>query len=94
MEELKRDLNVYFKVFGLGQTEDGTPCYAGMKMTLGMVNKDVQYSEIKEKLTSAPDWRKQILELTHLNDAGIKPEAIEIIAPEEYERDYGNEDDE
>lgn len=91
MEELKACL--YFKVFGMAHDEDGKPCYAGMKINFGRVNKDVAYSEIQKKVTDTPNWKEHILRFAHLDTVGIKPENIDIITPEEYDRDYGDDGD-
>lgn len=93
MEELKRDICLYFKVFGLGQDEDGKPCDAGMKIDLGRAKKEVSYEELQKKVLSTPDWREQVLRFAHLNEAEIKTKDIALITPEEYERDYGDDGD-
>lgn len=86
------ELNLYFKVFGLGEDENGNPDWAGMKLDLGEAIDGITYTDIRAKVESIPDWRKQLLEFTHLDSAGINPEKVEIITPEEYERDYGDDD--
>lgn len=94
MNELKCDVCLYFKVFGLGQDENGKPCYAGMKINLGRAKKNVPYSEIQKKVVAIPNWKEQILHFVHLDTVDIKPENIDIITPEEYDRDYGDDQDE
>lgn len=94
METSKNDVCIYFKVFGMAEDEKGKPSWAGMKLSIGHASKDVPYSDIQKRVLSVPDWKKEILCLTHLETIGIKPENIELITPEEYERDYGDDDEE
>lgn len=91
MEELQSEVCLYFKVFGLGKDESGNPCYAGMKMSFGKSKNGVHYSEVQKKVQSIHDWKEQMLRLTHLDTVGFGPNDIELITPDEYDRDYGDD---
>lgn len=94
MEEHRYDVNLYFKVFGLAEREDGNPDYAGMKLCIGQSNEEIPYSALKERVLSVPEWKNKILRIVHLDGTKIKAEDIEMINPEEYDRDYGDDDNE
>ena len=82
------ELRVCFEVNGLAEDEDGNPCSAGLQMTIGNAQKEIDY----DKLTQNIDIEK-VIEYAGL--AGIvKPEDVKVITPEEYDRLYGWEDGE
>lgn len=85
---MKRDVWLYFKVFGLAEDKNGNPDYAGLKMTIGSTERDVKYSELIAKTTDAV--KENIAKI--LPFKGVKASDIQIITPEEYARDYGDED--
>jgi len=83
------EIAIYMKVFGLAEDERGNKDYAGMKLSMGEFKEgsEIPYEELIKKVHI--DELPKILRL----DGIIKPEDIEIITPEEYDRDYGGEDD-
>ncbi|HCM23416.1 MAG TPA: hypothetical protein DHW78_03680 [Ruminococcaceae bacterium] len=83
----------YFKVLGLAQDEQGNPAYAGLKMDLGEAKPGVTYQMMVDKVKETPDWKSQFIKMLHLNVAGVKESDIELITPEEYERDYWDDGD-
>lgn len=83
----------YFKIFGLAQDANGNPAYAGMSADFGVEAKlGVTYSDIIKPITDCPNWRQQAIKLLHLEKAGIKESDIQFITPEEYIRDFNDEE--
>lgn len=82
----------YFKVFGLAHDEQGNQTYAGLKMDLGETKAGVTYQMLVDNVKKVPDWKTQFIKMLHLNVAGVKESDIELITPEEYEKDYGDDE--
>lgn len=82
----------YFKVFGLAHDEQGKPDYAGLKMDLCEAKTGITYQMLVDNVKKAPDWKTQFIKMLHLNVAGVKESDIELITPEEYEKDYGDDE--
>lgn len=83
----------YFKIFGLARDAKGNPAYAGMSADFGVDAKPgVTYDDIIKSITDCPDWRQQAIKLLHLEKTEIKASDIHLITPEEYTRDFGNEE--
>lgn len=80
-----RELKIYFRVKNLCEDDDGNPCDGAMVMNLGEQKEDIDYNKVAGALN------KEIL----LEWVGLKNfftvDDIEIITPEEYEREYGGE---
>ena len=79
-------LRICFEVSGIAEDENGLPTPAGMQIDFGEVDKEVDYAEITKDL-NIPG----ILEYMHL-DGVIRPDAVTIITPEEYDERYGDDD--
>lgn len=84
---MKKKIRICLEVQGLGQDEFGTPCPAGVCLTLG--------DEDAEELTGEEyrDFMQQVkleevLRLTQL-DQQFTPADCRLITPEEYDRKYG-----
>jgi len=84
-----REIAIYMKVFGLGIDENGNKDYAGVKLSMGEFKEgsEIPYEELIKKVHI-----DELPKILHL-DGIIKSEDIEIITQEEYDRDYGDEDD-
>lgn len=82
------EMAIYAKVFGLGINENGEPDYAGIKIRLGNVPEDkvVPYEELCESLNMNA--------FANMLGGKIEAKDITIISPEEYYKDYGDDDDE
>jgi hypothetical protein len=80
---------IYAKVFGLAENEDGSPAYAGMRCELGefVKGKEIPY----DKLISNID-KKAFLKMCCIEDI-IDIDSIEFITPDEYLRDYADDDE-
>lgn len=80
------ELRICFEVNGLAADEDGNPCPAGMQISFGKTDKEVNYTELIKDI-SIPAFA------AYLNDLGltksIRPEDVRIISPEEYDEKYG-----
>ncbi len=78
---------IYMKVFGLAVGEDGKKDYAGLKLSLGTFKPGYEqtYDEIISKI-----HKEELQKITGLEKM-FKPEDIQIITPEEYNRDFGDD---
>lgn len=81
-------LRICFEADGLAVDVDGNPAPAGLTMTLGEIEKQVDYWEFIKTISIA-----DILKLACL-DGIVKPADVRIITPEEYDEKYGGETDE
>ena len=83
------EIAIYMKVFGLAEDEQGNKDYAGMKLSMGEFKSghEIPYDELIKKVH--PEELPKILGI----DGIIEADSIEIITQEEYDRDYGDEDD-
>lgn len=87
---MKKKIRICLEVQGLGEDECGTPCPAGVCLTLG--------DEDAEELTGA-EYRdymqkvkiEEVLRLACL-DKLYTPADCRLITPEEYDREYGEDD--
>ncbi len=77
-------IRICFKVNGLAEDENGNPAAAGLCIDLGESDKDIEY----EKLTAAVN-KEGVLKMACL-DGTVKPEDMEFITPEEYDKEYGD----
>lgn len=80
------ELRVCFEVNGLAVDENGTPCPAGMQLSFGETEKQIDYAKLTENI-SIPE----LLKLAAL-DTFVKIEDVRIITPEEYDEQYGSAD--
>lgn len=83
-------ITIYFKVFGLAEDENGNPDWCGIKTELGTFapGKEIPYSELVKKVNLS-----DLLAFVCLDKIGLGETDAEIITPEEYERDYGDDED-
>ncbi len=72
--------------FEVSVIENGKPCTFGMQVSLGETNKVVEY----ETLAKAVDVDK-LISLACLDTIGVTKEAVRIITPETYDRQYGED---
>lgn len=86
---MKHDVYLYFKLFGLTQDSDGNP--VGIKMTIGSTNRDMPYSEIMS-MTTDDEVKKKILSMIPFTNNKIEPKDMVIITPEEYDREYKDDE--
>lgn len=82
------NLRICFEIYGLAEDEHGDPASAGLAITLGETNKDVDYQEFVQKISI-----DSVLKLVSLDNI-VKPEDVRIITPEEYDEKYGDRDEE
>ena len=80
-------LRICFEIDGLAELEDGTPAPAGLAMTLGETEKQVDYWEFTRNVSI-----ENVLKFTCL-DGIVKPEDVRFITPEEYDEKYGDDED-
>lgn len=73
---------IYFEIFGAAVDEDFNPEYAGMKLSLGQIEDNINYEELTKDINI-----KGMLEMTRL-DAIYDEKDIRIITPEEYKEKY------
>ena len=79
-------LRICFEINGLAEDEHGNPAPAGLAMSLGETEKQVDYQELTKNINI-----HSVLELTCLNGF-VRPEDVKIITPEEYDEKYGDEE--
>lgn len=73
--------------FEVSTTYDGEPCTFGIQMSLGEMDKAVDY----ERLANAVDIDK-LISVACLDTLGVTKDVVRIITPEEYDRMYGDGD--
>lgn len=81
-----KELKIYFRVKNLCEDEDGNKGDAGMIMNLGEQKDDVDYNKVAGALN-----KEILLEMIGLGEF-VTVDDIEIIIPEEYEREFGEEE--
>lgn len=81
------EIALYLKVFGIAENvETGELRYAGLKITIAMSENEIPYERVVKAFSDES--------LKHLACAlEVNCDAITVITKEEYERDYGEEDD-
>lgn len=77
------EVAIYFEIWGLATDEDGNPDYAGMKIKLGEIEKEIDYKELTKNINI-----KGILEMALLERI-VEEKDTRIITPEEYKEKYG-----
>jgi len=84
-------LRICFKVNGLATDEDGNPAPTGACLDLGEVSEPIPYEVLTEPFCFKENV-ESLLKMVFL-DRCVTPEDIEIITPEEYDRDFGDTTD-
>ena len=78
-------LRICFEVDGLGVDGKGNPVPAGLAMTLGETEKQVDYQEFAQNISIEGVLKSVCL------DGIVKPEDVRVITPEEYDEKYGDD---
>ena len=78
------ELRICFEVHGLAVDENGLPCPAGMQISFGQTEKEINYKDLVESISIPGVLHFAALEST------VKPEDVKIITPEEYDERYGD----
>lgn len=74
--------NIYLEIAGMDQDDQGNPKPVGVKISIGKSLEEIPYDELTHNLN--------INAIAKTLD--VKPEAIDIITPEEYEERYGDKE--
>ena len=82
-----KDINIYLEVKNMTQDEAGNPAPAGLKVTIGRSDENINYREMTKDL-NIPAFLKWLKILPMVN-----PEDVTVITPEEYQERYGDEDE-
>lgn len=84
------ELRICFEVNGLGIDADGIPCPAGLQISWGQSEKEINYAELARRIDIPA-----LLEAASLRilKETITPEDVKVITPEEYDRKYGEGSD-
>lgn len=80
-------LRICFEIDGLAEDEDGSPAPAGLAMTLGETKEQVDYWEFVQNISIEGVLKSVCL------DGIVKPEDVRIIAPEEYDEKYRDDEE-
>lgn len=79
-------VRICFEIDGLAEDEHGNPCPTGAQITLGETEKNIDYHTMTRDLNIPNCLKLMCL------DTIVKPEAVRIITPEEYDERYGDEE--
>lgn len=79
------EIRICFEVNGIAEDEGGMPCPAGLQITLGESDKEIDYAELVKDVNIPA-----VLKMAFLQDY-IKPENVRVITPEEYDLRFGEE---
>lgn len=80
-------LRIAFKIWGVIKNEDGSPHPIGVCLDAGETEADIPYEELAAHIN-----KEAILE--HLGMSGtVHPDDMELITPEEYDQEYGAEEE-
>lgn len=82
----KNKVRICLVIDGLGEDDQGSPCPAGIQITLGETEQNVGYHELTKNL-NVPG----ILKMIHL-ESMVTPDQVRVITPEEYDERYGDEE--
>ena len=82
-----KELKIYFRVKNLCEDDDGNPCDGTMVMNLGEQKEDIDYNKVANAIN------KEVLFKNVGLDLFFEVDDVEIITPEEYEREYGGEEE-
>ena len=78
-------LMLFFEIDGLAEDKYGEPAPAGLTITLGETEKQVDYQKLVQNISI-----DGVLKLVCL-DGIVGPEDVRIVTPEEYDEKYGDE---
>lgn len=78
-------IRVCFRVRGLARDKDDNPCDAGLQVSLGETDKNIDYSALTSNINI-----EAILKMVCL-DSIVSTEDVTIITPEEYDREFGDD---
>jgi hypothetical protein len=81
-------IRVCFRIKGLAKDEDRNPCDAGMEMSLGETDKPFDYDALASNIN-----KEKLLEFICM-DGVVSTDDLEIITPEEYDKEYGDSNEE
>ena len=89
-KDMQKKIRICLEVQGLGEDELGSPCPAGVCLTLGDEDAEemtgAEYDEFIRKLNI-----EDVLQLLIL-DKEYTPADCRLITPEEYDRKYGEDE--
>lgn len=77
-------LRVCFEIKDAAVDEYGNPAPAGMSVTLGETEKEIDYTQLTKGIN-----KEAFLKAFGLEE--IEPNAVRLITPEEYDKTYGEE---
>ena len=81
------ELRVCFEIKGLAEDENGEPCACGFQMSFGTTEKEIDYETLTKNVNITA-----VLQYAGLSGI-VKPEDVKVITPEEYDRLYGEENE-
>ena len=81
------EIKIYLEIKNLAVDENGNRCPAGIQVSLGETEKEIDYVELTKNVNL-----EGLLNMAALDELGVKLEDVKVITPEEYEAKY--EDDE
>ncbi len=79
-------LRVCLEINGLAEDEFGNKCPAGVQISLGETDKQIDYNELTKNINIEGLLKTMCL------DEVVCPEDVKIITPEEYDREYGEDE--
>lgn len=79
-------IRMCFRIKGLAVDENGSPAPAGLCIDLGETDKEIDYAALAKKVDKAA-----VLKMACL-DGSASPEDVEVITPEEYDKEFGDSD--
>jgi hypothetical protein len=86
-------IRVCFRIKGLAKDEDGNPCDAGMQISLGETDKPyVSLPSIDYETLANSINKEKLLEFICM-DGVVSADDLEIITPEEYDKEYDDNDE-
>lgn len=92
-EATMKKIRVCLEIQNAAIDEDGSPAPAGIQITIGEVPDD-KYKEISYEKLAAGLNKKKLLEMLSFLPGPHSEEDIRVITPEEYDREYGEENEE
>lgn len=81
-----KEVRICLEVCGIAENENGMPCPAGLQISVGETEKEIDYAEMVKDIDIP-----RILKMTFL-EGHVKPEDVKVITPEEYDERYGGEE--
>lgn len=74
-------------IHGVAFDDDGNPATAGLALDFGESDSEILYEDLIKNIDV-----DALLKNACLNDL-VKPEDVEFISPEEYDREFGNDEE-